>query len=635
MVHRRASFVVSLMLALGLLTAALPTPATARPPRQTALPSAYLSIVPVSDIGGPLTGIIADDRYAYVGEGGTTVVLDLNDLSAPEPIGSIAVPLRNAALVDDVLYAVADDLRIIDVSNPQRPQLMSTVATPGAARDVQVIGTLAYIADGTGGLQIVDVSDPAQPQPRGRVDTPGNALGVALTGAQAFVADETSLQRIDVANPDAPVLRATLPLPGAVVDVQARDAWLYVASNRTASSAGAGLLIFNISDPAAPQQRAAYNPANGVSAVQIVGERAYIGAETLDIVNISDPAAPSKLGNYVPSGPFYATTDFVYTITGNYVDIVGVGAAAEPTLIGYYPTIGYAIDVAQVGGFAYVSDIERAFWIVDVRDPARPRVRGALGLPESARDIEVVGGFAYLLAGTELLIVDVRDVTTPEIVGALEIGRDGQQVEIVGDYAYVAAGANGLLVVDVTAPEDPQPLATFATSAPAYGVDVVGNIAYVAAGTAGLLLINVEDAAKPALVGTYPTPGAGGSRDVQVAGALAYVVFEGAGFEVVDVSNPAIPARLNGVATQGRTIELALAGGLAYVLEFDRIEVIDIRDPAQIVVRGQYRRAGSGGGSGAIAVSGSFAYVADTSGGLQVLRVRLFGFRSFFPSVPR
>jgi len=54
---------------------------------------------------------------------------------------------------------------------------------------VAVVGSTAYVADGSGGLVIVDVSDAATPSVVGACDTPGTAYGVAVAGDTAYVAD--------------------------------------------------------------------------------------------------------------------------------------------------------------------------------------------------------------------------------------------------------------------------------------------------------------------------------------------------------------------------------------------------------------------------------------------------------------
>jgi hypothetical protein len=66
------------------------------------------------------------------------------------------------------------------------------VDTPGAAYDVAVVGSYAYVADNLSGLQVIDVSNPAIPVVMGGLDTPDAARGVAVVGDYAYVADGIS-----------------------------------------------------------------------------------------------------------------------------------------------------------------------------------------------------------------------------------------------------------------------------------------------------------------------------------------------------------------------------------------------------------------------------------------------------------
>jgi len=75
------------------------------------------------------------------------------------------------------------------------------------AQDVQVVGDIAYIANGQFGLLLFNVSNPANKVFLGSVDTPGFAQGVTVQNDLAFVADHTfGLQVINVSTPGAPTL---------------------------------------------------------------------------------------------------------------------------------------------------------------------------------------------------------------------------------------------------------------------------------------------------------------------------------------------------------------------------------------------------------------------------------------------
>ena len=110
----------------------------------------------------------------------------------PTP-GPTPVPARLFAFVADETRG----LRVLNVTDPAAPQLVSTLDTPGEANDVVMIETAsqkyALVADGSAGLQIVNVNDPAAPQLVGTYNSPGDArsvaVGIIANVPYAFVAD--------------------------------------------------------------------------------------------------------------------------------------------------------------------------------------------------------------------------------------------------------------------------------------------------------------------------------------------------------------------------------------------------------------------------------------------------------------
>jgi len=141
--------------------------------------------------------------------------------------------VRDVEVVGDIAYvaaAVCKDpdcgdrsgvLHIIDVSNPAFPVKVGALDTPGGARDVEVVGDIAYVAAGSYGLSVIDVSNPAFPVKVGALDTPGQAYDVEVVGDLAYVADYfLGLRVIDVSNPALPVEVGALDTPDAAYDVE-------------------------------------------------------------------------------------------------------------------------------------------------------------------------------------------------------------------------------------------------------------------------------------------------------------------------------------------------------------------------------------------------------------------------------
>src|SRR4051794_39937132 len=71
-------------------------------------------------------------------------------------------------------------------------KLGSIQAVPGAPSSVEVHGTNAFIAHGSGGLQIVDVSNPVNPSRIGGISLPGLANHVTVVDSFAYIANGTN-----------------------------------------------------------------------------------------------------------------------------------------------------------------------------------------------------------------------------------------------------------------------------------------------------------------------------------------------------------------------------------------------------------------------------------------------------------
>lgn len=193
------------LLALALLFAQLALPFGAR--------ADEIGLHVVGQIGGASYAVAVQGNYAYLGVGPRLVVLDVSDPAQPRPVGQTAMMPETVQDVhmSGTLAYVADGeggLRIVDVSDPTEPRELGGYNTDGLANGVAVVGPVAYVADGGGDLLILDVSDPEVPRKLGREDLGGGngfAMGVVVAGRLAFVAnDEGGLRVVDVSDPTQP-----------------------------------------------------------------------------------------------------------------------------------------------------------------------------------------------------------------------------------------------------------------------------------------------------------------------------------------------------------------------------------------------------------------------------------------------
>jgi hypothetical protein len=97
------------------------------------------------------------------------------------------------ALNGNRLYAVnGSQFKVIDVTTPTAPALLSTTSGYGSVQGVTVIGTTAYLAtpaqlhsDTTGGVYVLDVSTPTQPRLVQQLVVPG--MTRMLTTDQTYI----------------------------------------------------------------------------------------------------------------------------------------------------------------------------------------------------------------------------------------------------------------------------------------------------------------------------------------------------------------------------------------------------------------------------------------------------------------
>jgi Ca2+-binding RTX toxin-like protein len=134
-------------------------------------------------------------------------------------------------------------LVILDISNPSKPTQTGFFNTSGYARDVEVVGDLAYVADYNRGLVILDISNPSKPTQTGFFNTSGYANDVEVMGDLAYVADaDGGLVILDISNPSKPTQTGIFDTGVYAYDVEVVGGLAYVADDY------GGLVILDVSD---------------------------------------------------------------------------------------------------------------------------------------------------------------------------------------------------------------------------------------------------------------------------------------------------------------------------------------------------------------------------------------------------
>ncbi len=499
------------------------------------------------------------------------------------------------------------------------PTLLGSIDTHGAARDIAIDGTTAYVADGDSGLKMIDISNPAAPVLLGSIDTPGTAEGIVVSGTTAFVADGASgIQVIDVSNPSSPSLLGSLGMSGHAFDVAVSLGVLYVAAGDS------GLLVADVSDPRAPILFGAYDTPGKALGITISGMTAFVadGDCGLRVIDISNPSALNLLQIYDTSGVAYSVSVLgrnAYVADGDSgIQVIDVWYPQRIVLLSTYDTPGSARGVAVSGTTVYVADHGSGIQVIDVSDPTSPCLLSSLDTGGEARGLALSGATAYVVDGDAgMHAIDVRNPWEPSFLGNYRTEALAYDVAVLGTTAHVAAGRAGLQLVDVSNPSSPSPLGSWDTYGNALGIAVSGTTAYVADGDAGLQLIDVSDPSAPAPRGSYKLPSQ--ATGVAVSGTTAYVAAGYSGLWVFDVSDPWTPKPIGFHPLDILSVDVAISGATAYVADlYSGLQVVDVSNPKTPTLVGALDTPG---GAIGVVVSGATAYVAAGFSGLQVVDV--------------
>jgi len=289
------------------------------------------------------------------------------------------------------------------------PTIAGLLSDPGLkeAEEVKVVGKYAYVVGG--GLRIIDISNPRNPVIVSSVDLPG--VGISIQDKYAYIVGSSILTIVDISYPVSPKIITSfqdLKLPRDLQDIEVRDKYAYIIENNWKS-----LIIVDISDIKKPKI---------ISSVRISKEKygftlkkifllenyCYIVCSRgFTIIDISDPQNPKKL-SFLSDRRLSGASDVViskkyaYLITQNNVlAIIDISVPSAPSIANLLEDERFWLGekIYIVGEYAYTIG-RNTLTIIDVSDPALPKIITSIFDPkfEGAEDLYVSGRYGYIIA---------------------------------------------------------------------------------------------------------------------------------------------------------------------------------------------------------------------------------------------
>ncbi len=379
---------------------------------------------------GAIATVTVVGKHAFAGEQDVLHVLDISDPSTLREVAPYRIerPAPKAAGDEDdedvellIVAGDADELEELEEFEEEfvfefRPR----------APEVAIVHDYACLAVDGKTLKIIDISDPAAPKEMGSYEEEVGPKRVAACGDYVLMLYEFggSLNVVDLSP-----LAWTTRMP-------------YLKALALAASVGLGLLMFWVSRSLNQRLLQAEESAEFLAKVSQLRRRRKALTPCLLFLVLIVVALPPMLLTLVPNAP---------------------------RVVGRYAPPGFAEGLAVAGRHAYIVGERQdgrgsMLWVLDVSNPASARKIGSCKLSQWGRasDVAVAGKYAYVVDNSHALhVVNVTNPAAPKVIGSYSASihsPDPQAVAVAGQHVLVTDGHWGMRVFDVTDPASPKPV---------------------------------------------------------------------------------------------------------------------------------------------------------------------------------
>jgi hypothetical protein len=469
-------------------------------------------------ISGTTTSVAAAGTTAYLTTPDGLIIVDVANPTAPSLLGSVELPQypQGVTVKENLAYVAGGYdsgqgvgyVFVVEVADPARPVLRTTIRTRSTAHSVTLNGTRAYVSVEHAGVDVFDLSgDPVNPLFIGSFEMEGGARSATVNGDTACVVGDSWLKLVDIRNPPQSPIIGTYKTNGEAADVQLEGSLAYVGN-------GYSLTILDVSDPSSPSYVGGHYTSEGYYVIHtaIVDKTAFLATNfenlvgsRLFVVDVTDPTHPSRLGDvlvYDGLSELAATRDRVYVGQWSYDS----GQSSLLTFDVSDPTAPHQSDafpmqgggppsgVAMEGQTLCVAWGSNGVLIFDVSG-GEPALRSTYATAAPAVDVAVSGGIAFVATkdGT-LVALDISNLDLPVFLGKAESRSGGaRKLSLDGGIACMSNDRWSVDLFDIANPALPRWAGRTYVSVHPWGSAVDGTLAYVCSDKHGLLVLDLTD----------------------------------------------------------------------------------------------------------------------------------------------
>ncbi len=380
---------------------------------------------------------------------------------------------------------------------------------------VNFIGRYTWVAEGEHGLEAVEVTERDEPQA---------VIGSTLQHTaypdffRKHVEQGGELKHAHE-HPGKDISEnITHPLrKPEILGLQSRGEYLYAACGE------GGIRIFDIAfvDDKAFSERITTAPVSPLGQ-QFFVPSTYCTAVAAPATIAPDPTRKQKPENREQAihgmyGSIYATDRAEGLI------IIGVGTLLDGDPLNNFlqrdltfnpdGILNGARNLAIIGTYAYIC-CDAGLVVVSIDDPKHPCVTRVLGpdVINCATAVQAQFRYAYVCDHDGIKVLDITNLACPTVVNCYPLA-EAHSIYLARTFAYVAAGSQGLVILDITVPDQPRLDQIYNaggcindTRDVKLGITYTSEFAYLADGCNGMRVVQLTNPETPGNAGFSPRP---------------------------------------------------------------------------------------------------------------------------------
>lgn len=291
------------------------------------------------------------------------------------------------------------------------------------------------------------------------ISTPLDAKQIKIVGDLAYVADGTSLRIYDISDPEVSVEElSSISVSDFIEDMSVSGDYVYLANSVD------GLKIVDVSNHENPSILGMENSLNSTpdagyisNTVAVVGNIAYTtidGLHKLVAFDVTDKSNPTLLDNDVVidgnSSSLIPYGDYLYRVSSGGLQIITISDPINFSDVG--TAFLYGTDMTIVGSLAYMSTFGGEIRVIDLSISEAPvQLGSAIGLGEGT-GVAIVDGIAYMSNAFGIInVFDVSDSAAPLYLTQYKINGIVSDIAATEDYVFATNGF-GLVIEHAVKP---------------------------------------------------------------------------------------------------------------------------------------------------------------------------------------